>query len=215
MRVSHPGSQVSVSRWSSRALRRSFGSERPTFVVFLVPALFSVFFSGRRNSQRSSREFLGNFGGWARGTSPSRPSDVYCSRGLKYSGNVSVGFATTLLIFSSFLASVALFDSKWFLVGSAQERLYLRCQVFVQPACWKGAITLHIPSRPQTPFNDSLKVAANALGEKSGGGYLDPGNFRDTKEPNRNSNVPYGSPYIRKHLACVVDTPTTKDAATE
>ena len=51
----------------------------------------------------------------------------------------------------------------------------------------KETITHPIPTRPSTPFNGtpsgSPKVsAATALGEKSGVGYLEPGQFGDMKD---------------------------------
>ncbi|KAF9789699.1 nucleotide-sugar transporter-domain-containing protein [Thelephora terrestris] len=166
----------------------------------LVPALFPVFFSDHRNSQGFPRDLLRNFGGWAWGTVAIQTfGGLVTAVVIKYSDNILKGFATSLAIILSFLASVALFDFKLtpsFLVGSTT--VLVATWMYNQPA-GKETITIPLPSRPSTPFNGtpsgSPKVAATALGEKSGFGYLEPGNFGDMKDTNRYLDAPYGSPW--------------------
>ena len=166
----------------------------------LVPALFPVVFSDHRNSQGFFKDLLRNFGGWAWGTVAIQTfGGLITAVVIKYSDNILKGFATSLAIILSFLASVALFDFKLtpsFLVGSTT--VLAATWMYNQPA-GKETITLPIPSRPSTPFNGtpsgSPKVAATALGEKSGVGYLEPGHFGDMKDTNRYLDAPYGSPW--------------------
>ena len=166
----------------------------------LVPALFPVIFSDHRNSQGFLRDLVKNFGGWAWGTVAIQTfGGLITAVVIKYSDNILKGFATSLAIILSFLASVALFDftlTPSFLVGSTT--VLVATWMYNQPA-GKETITIPIPSRPSTPFNGtpsgSPKILASALGEKSGGGYSDPGPFGDVKDTSRYLDAPYGSPW--------------------
>ena len=166
----------------------------------LVPALFPIVFSDHRNSQGFLRDLLRNFGGWAWGTVAIQTfGGLVTAVVIKYSDNILKGFATSLAIILSFLASVALFDftlTPSFMVGSTT--VLVATWMYNQPP-GKETITIPIPSRPSTPFNGtpsgSPKISASALGEKSGGGYLEPGPFGDVKDTSRYLDAPYGSPW--------------------
>ena len=167
----------------------------------LVPALLPILFSNHRNSHGFPRDLLRNFGGWAWGTVAIQTfGGLITAVVIKYSDNILKGFATSLAIILSFLASVALFDFKLtpsFLVGSTT--VLAATWMYNQPA-GKETITMpSIPSRSSTPFNgtptNSPKMLSSALGEKSGVDYLDPGHFGDIKDTSRYLDAPYGSPW--------------------
>jgi len=166
----------------------------------LVPALLPIIFSDHRNSQGFFRDLIKNFGGWAWGTVFIQTfGGLITAVVIKYSDNILKGFATSLAIILSFLASVALFDFKLtpsFVVGSTT--VLAATWMYNQPV-GKETITIPIPSRPSTPFNGtpsgSPKLVATALGEKSGSDYLGPGNFGDMKDTSRYLDAPYGSPW--------------------
>ena len=75
----------------------------------------------------------------------------------------------------------------------------------VQPhPAGKETIAVPTPNRPSAQFNrtpsGNARVVASALGEKSGGGYLDPVHFGDVKGTDWHLDEPYGSPAIYEHL---------------
>ena len=166
----------------------------------LVPALLPIIFSDHRNSQGFFRDLLRNFGGWAWGTVAIQTfGGLVTAVVIKYSDNILKGFATSLAIILSFLASVALFDFKLtpsFLVGSTT--VLAATWMYNQPV-GKETITISMPSKPSTPFNGtpngSPKIVASALGEKLSSDYLDPGHFGDIKDTSRYLDAPYGSPW--------------------
>ena len=164
----------------------------------LVPALLPILFSNHRNPQGFPRDLFRNFGGWAWGTVAIQTfGGLITAVVIKYSDNILKGFATSLAIILSFLASVALFDFKLtpsFVVGSTT--VLAATWMYNQPA-GKETITIPIPSRSSTPFNGtptgSPKIVSSALGEKSD--YLDPAHFGDMKDTSRYLDAPYGSPW--------------------
>ena len=166
----------------------------------LVPALLPIIFCNNRNSLGFPSDLLRNFGGWAWGTVAIQTfGGLVTAVVIKYSDNILKGFATSLAIILSFLASVALFDFKLtpsFVVGSTT--VLAATWMYNQPA-GKETITIAIPSRPSTPFNgtpsNSPKILSSALGEKSGMDYMDPGHFGDIKDTSRYLDAPYGSPW--------------------
>ena len=116
----------------------------------LIPALFPVVFSDHRNSQGFFKDLLRNLVGGtvAIQTFGSLTTAVV----IKYSDNILKGFATSLAIILSFLASVTPFDFKFtpsFLVGTT---VLTATWMYNQPA-GKETVTLPIPTRPSTSFN--------------------------------------------------------------
>jgi UDP-sugar transporter A1/2/3 len=166
----------------------------------LVPALLPIIFSDHRNSQGFFRDLVKNFGGWAWGTVAIQTfGGLITAVVIKYSDNILKGFATSLAIILSFLASVALFDFRLtpsFVVGSTT--VLAATWMYNQPA-GKETISISIPSKPSTPFNGtpvgSPKIVASALGDKLASDYLDPGHFGDMKDTSRYLDAPYGSPW--------------------
>ena len=166
----------------------------------LVPALLPVFFSDHRNSQGFFGDLLKNFGGWAWGTVAIQTfGGLVTAVVIKYSDNILKGFATSLAIILSFLASVALFDftlTPSFVVGSTT--VLVATWLYNQPP-GKETISIPLPSTPSTPFNGtpsgSPRIGAIPLGEKLSGEYLEPGHFGDMKDTSRYLDAPYGSPW--------------------
>ena len=177
----------------------------------LVPALLPILFSNHRNSHGFFRDLLRNFGGWAWGTVAIQTfGGLITAVVIKYSDNILKGFATSLAIILSFLASVALFDFKLtpsFLVGSTT--VLAATWMYNQPV-GKETISISIPSRPSTPFNGtpsgSPKILASALGEKSGRDSLDLGPFGEMKDTSRYLDAPYGSPWQSKSPSPALST---------
>ena len=166
----------------------------------LVPALLPILFSNRRNSHGFFTDLLRNFGGWAWGTVAIQTfGGLITAVVIKYSDNILKGFATSLAIILSFLASVALFDFKLtpsFLVGSTT--VLAATWMYNRPA-GKEPISIPIPSKASTPFNGtpsgSPKITASALGEKTGRDSLDFGPFGEIQDTSRYLDAPYGSPW--------------------
>jgi len=89
----------------------------------LLPALVPVLFSNTSNSQWPLSGIFNNFGAWAWATVLIQVfGGLVTAVVIKYSDNILKGFATSLSIIISFLASVELFDfpiTPAFVVGSA------------------------------------------------------------------------------------------------
>lgn len=164
----------------------------------LVPAMLPVIFSNHRNSLGFPQDLMRNFGGWAWGTVAIQTfGGLVTAVVIKYSDNILKGFATSLAIILSFLASVALFDFKLtpsFVVGSTT--VLAATWMYNQPP-GRETISIPIQSKSSTPFNGtptgSPKILTSALGEKSD--YLEPGHFGDIKDTSRYLDAPYGSPW--------------------
>ncbi|KIO19995.1 hypothetical protein M407DRAFT_82043 [Tulasnella calospora MUT 4182] len=114
----------------------------------LLPALVPVFFNGNSTSASSGGWFWNlfeNFGGWAWATVLMQVfGGLVTAVVIKYADNIMKGFATSLSIIISFLASVALFDFSItvpFVVGSS---IVLGATWFYnQPAPEKPRGTVH------------------------------------------------------------------------
>ena len=211
-RVSHVWARRCLLRDGPQGLQgRPLGQERPTFAISLVPALFPVVFSNRRNSQGFFKDLLRNFCGWAWGTIAVQTfGGSITAVVIKYSDNVLEGFATSLAIILTFFASVAPFDFKLAPSFSVGGTIVLAATWMYNQPAGKETVTLPIPARPSTPFNEtpsgSPKVAATALGGKSEVGYLEPGHFGDVKDTNRYLDAPYGSPWRSRTPSSALST---------
>jgi UDP-sugar transporter A1/2/3 len=186
----------------------------------LVPALLPVVFSPHHNSRGFVGDLFKNFGGWAWATVGIQVfGGLVTAVVIKYSDNILKGFATSLAIVLSFLASVVLFDFRLtpsFVVGSST--VLVATWMYNQPE-GKGIITSSPGNSISTPFPGtpvgpdepiigefqsrkssspfgSPRVVASALG--LGGGdkeKQDVGYFGETKVTSRYLNAPYGSPW--------------------
>jgi solute carrier family 35 (UDP-sugar transporter), member A1/2/3 len=186
----------------------------------LVPALLPVMFSSRLDSRGFVADLLKNFGGWAWATVGIQVfGGLITAVVIKYSDNILKGFATSLAIVLSFLASVVLFDFRLttsFVVGSLT--VLVATWMYNQPegkvvtvSLAGGSSSIPFPGTPvgpdepiigefrsqnsSSPFG-SPRVIASALGFGSGDkDRLDVGYFGETQVTSRYLNAPYGSPW--------------------
>ncbi|KAG8940700.1 hypothetical protein FRC04_005081 [Tulasnella sp. 424] len=153
----------------------------------LLPALVPVFFSGNSTSASSGGWFWNlfeNFGGWAWATVLMQVfGGLVTAIVIKYADNIMKGFATSLSIIISFLASVALFDFSItvpFVVGSS---IVLGATWFYnQPAAEKPREVVHEKSGEDE--RPGMRVSLSSLSLKGSG--------------RKSANVP-GSPVDPNH----------------
>jgi len=188
----------------------------------LIPALLPVIFSPHHDSHGFIRDLFKNFGGWAWATVGIQVfGGLVTAIVIKYSDNILKGFATSLAIVLSFLASVVLFDFRLtpsFVVGSTT--VLVATWMYNQPEGQEMVISLpgsarstpfpgtpissdspiigQPPSKKSSPFG-SPRVIASALGlggekEKSET-FGSSSYFGDTLDTSRYLNAPYGSPW--------------------
>ncbi|KAG9009158.1 hypothetical protein FRB90_008528 [Tulasnella sp. 427] len=143
----------------------------------LLPALVPVFFSGNSSSASSSSggwfgNLFENFGGWAWATVLMQVfGGLVTAVVIKYADNIMKGFATSLSIIISFMASVALFDFSItvpFVVGSS---IVLGATWFYnQPASEKPREVFHEkPSSAGDSDGSGLRVNLPSLSLKGTG----------------------------------------------
>lgn len=190
----------------------------------LIPALLPVLYTSPRYSTDGFiYDFFRNFGGWAWATVAIQVfGGLVTAIVIKYSDNILKGFATSLSIVLSFLASVALFDFRItpsFIIGAST--VLCATWMYNQPAGREPlAIVLTGQSGKSTPFPGtplasdapilgefsrkkpspfgSPRAIASALGLSNPDGAAtrgDAGYFSDTLDTPRYNEAPYGSPY--------------------
>lgn len=188
----------------------------------LIPALLPVVFSPHHDSHGFISDLFRNFGGWAWATVGIQVfGGLVTAIVIKYSDNILKGFATSLAIVLSFLASVVLFDFRLtpsFVVGSST--VLVATWMYNQPEGQEIVISLPGSARstsfPGTPINSdspiigqpplkksspfgSPRVIASALGlggEKEKSEVFGCSNyFGDMRDTGRYLNAPYGSPW--------------------
>ncbi|KAK0225788.1 nucleotide-sugar transporter-domain-containing protein [Armillaria fumosa] len=191
----------------------------------LIPALLPVLYkTPPPNSQGFASDLLRNFGGWAWATVAIQVfGGLITALVIKYSDNILKGFATSLSIVLSFLASVALFEFRItpsFIIGAST--VLCATWMYNQPAdreplsivlTSQSGKTVPFPGTPvgsdepilgqfplkkkTSPFG-SPRLIASAFGLSSGAdaaaiGRMD--GFTDTLDTTRYNQAPYGSPY--------------------
>lgn len=192
----------------------------------LVPAALPVYyeFANPYSTHSIFMSMFRNFGGWAWATVAVQVfGGLVTAVVIKYSDNILKGFATSLSIVLSFLASVALFGFRItpsFIIGSST--VLAATWMYNQPPGQElVALTNVIPSGrspsasfPGTPVGPdspilgqfspkksaspfgSPRVIASALGLSVGEKASEPeGPFGDTLSTSRYLNAPYGSPF--------------------
>ncbi|THH20886.1 hypothetical protein EW146_g555 [Bondarzewia mesenterica] len=182
----------------------------------LLPALLPIFYA---RSPPDSRGFFldlfKHFGGWAWATVSIQVfGGLVTAIVIKYSDNILKGFATSLSIILSFLASIILFNFRLtpsFMVGSST--VLVATWMYNQPAGREPAILVNVvnagsksgtpwpgsPLSPNAPIlghfdskHSSPRVLATALGPEK---YSPTMEFHETLDTPRYLNAPYGSPY--------------------
>ena len=193
----------------------------------LIPALLPVLYSSTPpNSQGFFLDLFRNFGLWAWATVAIQVfGGLITAVVIKYSDNILKGFATSLSIILSFLASVALFDFRItpsFIIGSST--VLVATWMYNQPA-GKEPLAIVLTGQsgrkpmpfPGTPLNSDAPILgqftrkksspfgsprgiASALGLSSAeatnpNANGDVGRFSDMLDTQRYHEAPYGSPY--------------------
>lgn len=193
----------------------------------LIPALLPILYSSRPpNSQGFFLDLFRHFGGWAWATVGIQVfGGLVTAIVIKYSDNILKGFATSLSIIFSFLASVALFDFRItpsFVIG-ASTVLWATWMYNQPPAstdhivvlsttseksAFTGSVASNAPilgefsRKKNTPFG-SPRALVSSLGLSSppqgatatGGDGFGGGGFSDMLDTTRYHHTPYGSPY--------------------
>ncbi|KAJ7578495.1 nucleotide-sugar transporter-domain-containing protein [Mycena floridula] len=179
----------------------------------LIPALIPVLYSAPPiHSRGFLLDFFRNFGAWAWATVSIQVfGGLVTAIVIKYSDNILKGFATSLSIILSSLASVALFNFKItpsFVIGSTTV-LWATWMYNQPPAATEPSIVVHTGtpisshepilgqmSRKKTSPFQSPRALASALGLGSENGQeVYGGGFSEILDTPRYNSSPYGSPY--------------------
>ncbi|KZT23952.1 hypothetical protein NEOLEDRAFT_1046525, partial [Neolentinus lepideus HHB14362 ss-1] len=190
----------------------------------LVPALLPILYAPQpHNSRGFILDLFKNFGGWAWATVAIQVlGGLITAVVIKYSDNILKGFATSLSIILSFLASVVLFHFRItpsFVLGSST--VLISTWMYNQPA---GKEMPPIPNVmmtsvsgktastpfPGTPISSDMPIIGQFPPPKKASPFGSPrafasalglageksgGEFNQTTETNRYLNAPYGSPF--------------------
>ncbi|KAI0707725.1 nucleotide-sugar transporter-domain-containing protein [Earliella scabrosa] len=190
----------------------------------LLPAILPLFFEPHHPARGGIwANLLRNFGGWAWATvSIQVLGGLITAIVIKYSDNILKGFATSLSIVLSFLASVVLFGfqiTPTFLIGATV--VLVATWMYNQPPGKElVAITSVIPGKvpspsfPGTPVSPDAPILGQFPSEKKGSPYGSPrafasglgltnsekpegsqGHFGETLDTSRYLSAPYGSPF--------------------
>jgi UDP-sugar transporter A1/2/3 len=188
----------------------------------LIPALLPIlYYPSPPNSQGFITDIFRNFGGWAWATVMIQVfGGLITAVVIKYSDNILKGFATSLSIILSFLASVALFDfciTPSFVIGAStvlmatwmynqragREPLPLAISggsstsssAYSTPISTDAPILGQFPSQQKSSPYGSPHVIASALGRGSIDVPSDGQCFAEIYDTKRYLVAPYGSPF--------------------
>jgi len=182
----------------------------------LIPALLPILYTTTPSSQGFFADLFRNFGGWAWATVSIQVfGGLITAVVIKYSDNILKGFATSLSIILSFLASVALFDfhiTPSFVVGASI--VLSATWMYNQPAGKEPLVSIvlteqsgkttpfpgtpvdskdpiigEFPKKKTSPFGSPRAIASAFSSSESSLGFSE---MRDTQRYNQ---APYGSPY--------------------
>jgi UDP-sugar transporter A1/2/3 len=135
----------------------------------LVPALVPVLYAPVHDSRGFIANFFRNFGGWAWATVSTQVfGGLVTAIVIKYSDNILKGFATSLSIILSFLASVILFNfsiTPSFLIGSST--VLVATWLYNQPAGREPILLVNVVnsatgSKAGTPWPGGSPVESDA-----------------------------------------------------
>ena len=180
-------------------------------IFSLVPAILPLMWS-HASSPTTISDLFDNFGAWAWGTVLAQVfGGLITAIVIKYSDNIMKGFATSLAIILSSLASVFLFDfpiTLPFLIGSST--VLVATWMYNQPPGKEPlSIVVNGISRPSSPIlgqfptlqrNNSFSGKSAALASALGITNRSPDNadttmFGETLSTSRYQSSPYGSPF--------------------
>jgi len=183
----------------------------------LLPALAPILYAPQfPMSDSLTSHIFRNFGGWAWATVAIQVfGGLVTAVVIKYSDNILKGFATSISIILSFLASVALFDfhvTLSFIIGAST--VLAATAMYNQPAPKEPRIAMssgsnfpdlslgkkdpilgEFPTKKPSPFGSPRAIAsALGLGDKSGP-LVENEYFSEMESTHRYLNAPYGSPF--------------------
>ncbi|KIJ69213.1 hypothetical protein HYDPIDRAFT_164836 [Hydnomerulius pinastri MD-312] len=185
----------------------------------LLPAVLPILYAPPFPTSDGLLSYLfRNFGGWAWATVIIQTfGGLVTAVVIKYSDNILKGFATSISIILSFLASVVLFDfhvTPSFLIGAST--VLAATAMYNQPASQEPRITVssgsktpfsdtplgrndpiigEFPSKKSSPFG-SPRALATALGlADKVGDVVENEYFTEMESTSRYLNAPYGSPF--------------------
>jgi UDP-sugar transporter A1/2/3 len=192
----------------------------------LIPAVLPVIWSApHAGSDGLLSALFSNFGGWAWGTvSVQVFGGLVTAIVIKYSDNIMKGFATSLSIILSSLASVILFDfpiTLPFLIGSST--VLAATWMYNQPPGKEPSLSIVVngmSSKPSSPIlghfplqrkTSGIPTAlTSALGLSSrNGDAKDADLFADTLGTTRYQSSPYGSPFASRAPSREPSRPST------
>jgi len=184
----------------------------------LIPAILPILYATPHpDSQGIVSDLLRNFGGWAWATVGIQVfGGLVTAIVIKYSDNILKGFATSLSIILSFLASVVLFDfhiTLSFVVGAST--VLAATWMYNQPAGQEPAITRVLTGQsknagfPLSPVNSNAPIIGEIPTIKKTSPFGSPSafatsffsnqekddGFLETTGTARYNQAPYGSPY--------------------
>ncbi|KAG5636281.1 hypothetical protein H0H81_008536 [Sphagnurus paluster] len=191
----------------------------------LIPALLPVIYGQRpENSEGFLFDMFRNFGAWAWATVAIQVfGGLVTAIVIKYSDNILKGFATSLSIVLSFLASVFLFDfsiTPSFIIGAST--VLSATWMYNQPAGKEPTISLTRSAEKEKAFSPvaasepilgqfSRKKSSSSLASTFGiasalgikvpeqNGAITADLFADTLDTSRYNQAPYGSPYASRN----------------
>lgn len=185
----------------------------------LLPALVPIMYSPRFPTSEAFIAYVfRNFGGWAWATVAIQVfGGLVTAIVIKYSDNILKGFATSISIILSFLASVVLFDfyvTLSFIIGAST--VLAATAMYNQPAPTESHIAMsstsktpfpdlsltkkdpilgEFPTKKPSPFGSPRAIAsALGLGDKSGP-PVEKEYFSEMESTSRYLSAPYGSPF--------------------
>ncbi|KAF5370664.1 hypothetical protein D9758_002067 [Tetrapyrgos nigripes] len=186
----------------------------------LIPALLPILYTSTPSSRGFVADVFRNFGGWAWATVSIQVfGGLITAVVIKYSDNILKGFATSLSIILSFLASAALFDfhiTPSFIIGASI--VLSATWMYNQPAGKEPLVSIvlsseqskttpfpgtpvdskdpiigEFPKKKSSPFSSPRAIAsAFTLGSPDGQNNL---GFTEMLDTQRYKQAPYGSPY--------------------
>ncbi|THU87709.1 hypothetical protein K435DRAFT_848881 [Dendrothele bispora CBS 962.96] len=190
----------------------------------LIPALLPILYTTTPSSRGFIADLFRNFGGWAWATVSIQVfGGLITAIVIKYSDNILKGFATSLSIILSFLASVALFDFRItpsFIIGATT--VLGATWMYNQPAGKEPLVSIvlteqsgkttpfpgtpvdskdpiigEFPKKKSSPFGSPRAIASafnSGLHNSPVDGHNNLG-FTEMRDTQRYNQAPYGSPY--------------------
>ncbi|KAJ6622862.1 nucleotide-sugar transporter-domain-containing protein [Mycena sp. CBHHK59/15] len=167
----------------------------------LIPALLPVIYSSGSHPGGFMRDFFRHFGPWAWATVAIQVfGGLVTAIVIKYSDNILKGFATSLSIVLSFLASVALFHfsiTPSFIIGATT--VLCATWMYNQPAGQEPLAIVSLTSGKSTPFPGTPVDSSDPIIGHFPGKRLGRSPWGSTEDLLH--TTPYGSPYPSRSVS--------------